>query len=73
MGFIEAIENLDYVETIKFLAERVNINVDSSSFSEKERQIYEQKQRIYKKAARNKVQHKILKQLETETEKQYHF
>lgn len=48
VGFIEAIENLDYVETIKFLAERVNINVDSSSFSEKERQIYEQKQRIYK-------------------------
>ena len=32
-----------------------------------------EKQRIYKKAARNKVQHKILKQLETETEKQYHF
>lgn len=25
-----------------------------------------------KKAARNKVQHKILEQLETETEKQYH-
>jgi len=48
VGFIEAAENLDYVETIKFLAERVNINVDSSSFSEKEKQLYEQKQRIYK-------------------------
>ncbi len=48
VGFIEAAENLDYVETIKFLAQRVNINVDTSSFSKEENERYEQKQRIYK-------------------------
>lgn len=48
VGFIEAAENLDYVETIKFLAERVNINIDSSSFSKEEQERYEQKQRIYR-------------------------
>lgn len=48
VGFVEAAENLDYVETIKFLAERVNINIDSSSFSREEQERYEQKQRIYR-------------------------
>ena len=47
VGFIEKAENLDYVETIKFLAQRANINVDTSSFSKEENERYEQRQRIY--------------------------
>ena len=47
IGFIKQIENLDYVEALKFLAERVNITIPETGISEIDKQRHEQKQRIY--------------------------
>ncbi len=53
--FVKNIEHLDFVEAIRFLAERAGIRIDTQVFSEKEREAYEKKQRylqINKDAAR---------------------
>lgn len=46
IGFVKAIENLDYVDAVKYLAERANIRIPETGISSHDRQRYEQKQRI---------------------------
>ena len=48
VGFVEKIENLDYVDAIKFLAERVNIRIPETGFSERDKERYQKKQTILK-------------------------
>ncbi len=43
--FVKNIEHLDFVESIRFLADRAGIRIDSLSFSEADQKRYEQKQR----------------------------
>lgn len=47
IGFIKQIENLDYVEALRLLAEQANIGIPETGISEIDRQRHEQKQRIY--------------------------
>lgn len=46
--FVKNIENLDFVESIRFLAERAGINVDVSGFSEEDKRVYLKRQEILK-------------------------
>ncbi len=46
--FVKNIENLDFVESIRFLAERAGINVDVSGFSEEDKRAYLKRQEILK-------------------------
>ncbi len=53
--FVKNIEHLDFVEAIRFLAERAGIRIDNAAFSAEDKKRYEQKQRylqINKEAAR---------------------
>ncbi|MBE7025673.1 MAG: DNA primase [Ruminococcaceae bacterium] len=43
--FVKNIEHLDFVEAIRFLADRAGIRIDTLSFSEADKKRYEQKQR----------------------------
>ncbi len=43
--FVKNMEHLDFVETIRFLADRAGIQIDTASFSEADKKRYEQKQR----------------------------
>ncbi len=53
--FVKNMEHLDFVETVRFLADRAGIRIDTASFSEADKKRYEQKQRylqLNKDAAR---------------------
>jgi DNA primase len=53
--FVRMAENLDFVDTVKFLAERANISLDFNKFSKEDSILYKQKQTILevnKEAAR---------------------
>lgn len=53
--FVKNMENLDFIESIRFLAERAGIQIDASNFSEEDKKQYEKKQRylqLNKEAAR---------------------
>ncbi len=53
--FVKNIEHLDFVEAIRFLADRAGIRIDTEAFSEKDKEAYERKQRyleINKESAR---------------------
>ncbi|MBE7063524.1 MAG: DNA primase [Ruminococcaceae bacterium] len=43
--FVENIEHLDFVEAVRFLADRAGIRIDTQSFSEADQKRYEQRQR----------------------------
>ncbi len=46
VDFVKNIENLDFVESIKFLAERANIKIQTQDFSDKDSKLYEKKKAI---------------------------
>lgn len=46
--FVKNIENLDFIEAIKFLAERANINLSNNGFSREDSELYKRKQDILK-------------------------
>ncbi len=46
VDFVKNIENLDFVESIKFLAERANIKIETQDFADKDSKLYEKKKAI---------------------------
>lgn len=47
IGFIKAVENLDYLEAVKLLAENANIAIPETGLSSADRERYEKKQTLY--------------------------
>lgn len=47
IGFIERIENLDYVEAVKLLAERAGIRIPETGFSQDDKERFELRKKIY--------------------------
>ncbi len=47
IGFIERIENLDYVEAVKLLAERAGIRIPETGFSKDDKERFELRKKIY--------------------------
>lgn len=48
ISFVEAAENLDFVDAVKFLAQRANILVPETGFAAEDRERHEKKQTVYK-------------------------
>ena len=48
ISFVEAAENLDFVDAVKFLAQRANITIPETGFAAADRERHEKKQTIYK-------------------------
>ncbi len=47
VDFVKNIENLDFVETVRFLAQRVGMTVKTEGFSKEDRARYEKKQEVF--------------------------
>jgi len=48
LEFVKNIENLDFIEAVKLLAERANIKINTEGFSKEDNKLYEKKQNIFK-------------------------
>ena len=46
VDFVKNIEHLDFIEAVRFLAERAGIQIDNASFSDEDKKKYERKQRF---------------------------